>query len=781
MLHLRQFITYRAAWKEEAKKYDKIPTDPKTGQDINAHDPKYWVTYEEAKATEHPVGFVLTDDDPYFCLDIDNCRLPSNQWSPESEEIAKAFPGAKVEISMSGDGLHIWGRYKPPIPDHAKRNIGLGLELYHNKRFIALGRPGATGDIETDCTRALELVILKWFPPGAVGVVTDWTDGPVPEWAGPIDDDDLIARACRTGSAGAVFGNRATFRDLWEANEEVLGRAYPSQSGQPYNASSADQALATHLSFWTGRNCERIKRIMLRSNLKRDKWEREEYLTQTVLRGARQAKEVFTARVIEATEDAPADPDKPVPLGIVWAEKQVELFKGCVYILDEHVVQLPGGRMLRPEQFKAKFGGRSFPLDAENGKITKDAWEAFTQSQVIEFPKVDSTCFRPHLAPGAIIEQDDMLLVNTYWPVKTPRKRGDPTRFLNHLTKVLPHELDRRIFLAYMAAIVQYPGVKFKWAPFLQGAPGNGKTLFSECISNAVGRKYSHLPKATEIASKFNLWMFGKLFIGVEDIYVPERREDVMEALKPMITGEWLEIEGKGGNQVTREICCNFIINSNHKTGLRKAKSDRRIAPFFSAQQSVDDINRDGMGGYYFPDLYRWLREEGYAIVNDYLHTYTIPDELNPAMFCHRAPDTTSTLEAIDVGMGRIEQELLEAIEQGLPGFAGGWINSDAFDDLLKRIRADQALPYNRRRDVLMEMGYDWHPGLNQGRVNNPMNDGRKPKLFTKVGHLANNLRGGALLKAYYDAQAAALVSPGAATISPGLAAGFGQSREAGE
>ncbi len=754
-LSLRQFITYKAILDEKTGKWDKQPTDPKTNELINALDPRFWVTYEQARATEHPIGFVLTEDDPYFCIDIDGCLQPNMEWSPDSLTVVNSFPGAMVEMSMSGQGLHIWGRYRAPIPDHACRNASMGLELYHTKRFIALGQPGATGDRETDCTQPLEAAILKWFPPGAAsGAVVDWTEVPVREWTGPLEDDDLIAKACRSGSAGAVFGNKATFKDLWEANETVLSNAYPSKTGQPYDASSADMALAAHLSFWTGRNCERMKRLMLASGLKRDKWEREEYLTQTILRGARQAKEVFTSRAVEETGEE--KPSEPVPLGIVWPEQQVKLFEGCVYVLDEHVVQLPGGRLLKPEQFKAKFGGRSFPYTRENDKLTKDAWEAFTQSQVVEFPKVDSTCFRPHLAPGAVIEHDDMLLVNTYWPVKTPRKSGDATRFLMHLAKVLPHEHDRQIFLAYMAAIVQYPGVKFKWAPFLQGAPGNGKTLFSECIANAVGRRYSHLPKATEISSKFNLWMYGTLFIGVEDIYVPERREDVMEALKPMITGEWLEIEGKGGNQVTREICCNFIINSNHKAGWRKSKNDRRIAPFFSAQQSAADIAQDGMGGYYFPDLYRWLREEGYAIVNDYLHRYAIPDELNPAMFCHRAPDTTSTLEAVEVGMGRIEQEVLEAIEQGLHGFRGGWINSDSFDDLLKRIRADQSLPYARRRDVLRELGYDWHPGLLNGRVSNPLTDGRKPKLFLKVGHLAGNLRGSALLKAYYDAQAPA-------------------------
>jgi hypothetical protein len=409
---------------------------------------------------------------------------------------------------------------------------------------------------------------------------------------------------------------------------------------------------------------------------------------------------------------------------------------------------------LKPDQFKVHFGGRSFPIDAGNTKVSKDAWEAFTQSQISVCLRAKTTCFRPEMSPGTITVKEGIEMVNLWSPARTERKSGDPSRFLNHLAKVLPDRGDQDIFLAYMAAIVQYPGIKFKWAPFLQGTPGNGKSLFSECVARAVGREFSHYPKAAEIASKFNGWIYRKLFIALEDIYVSEKQTDVMEALKPMITGEWLEIEQKGENQITREICANFIINSNHRTGLRKHKDDRRFAPFFSAQQCKEDLVRDGMSGRYFPDLYQWLQSEGYAIINEYLHQYAIPDELNPAMFCHTAPITSTTAEAIGAGLGRVEQEVMEMVEQCAPGFCGGWINSRALDDLLERLRASHVLPRNKRREVLVSLGYDWHPGLSNGRVNNPMPDGSKPTLFIKEGHWALGLQGGsAVTKAYLDAQ----------------------------
>jgi len=286
-----------------------------------------------------------------------------------------------------------------------------------------------------------------------------------------------------------------------------------------------------------------------------------------------------------------------------------------------------------------------------------------------------------------------------------------------------------------------------------------------------VGREYSHNPKAADIASKFNGWMYRKLFIAIEDIYVSEKREDVMEALKPMITGEWLEIEAKGQDQVTCEMSANLLINSNHKSGLRKLRDDRRFAPFFSAQQSREDILRDGMGGAYFPNLYRWLRDEGYAIINDYLHTYVIPDELNPASLCHVAPLTSSTTDAIEAGLGRVEQEVLELIDSCFPGFCGGWVSSKALDDLLVRLRADHVLPRRKRRELLVGLGFDWHPGLHNGRVNNPLPDGSKPTLFIQAGHWAADIKGGAaIVKAYQEAQAGGAVQ----SVPSGASRAFG-------
>jgi hypothetical protein len=282
----RQFIPVRLVASSSGT--DKLPIDWRTGQitlkgSDGAHDPAIWLPHDQATfiaqqlGPGHGVGFVLTAADPFFCLDIDGARQ-GDAWSPLSLQLCAKLPGCVVEVSQSGQGLHVWGRAST-IPEHRKRNTALAVELYSERRFIVLGS-GQVGTMADNCA-ALPALIAEYFPPReGPGVIP--ANGPRPDWRGPTDDDDLIRRALQSRSAAAVFGTRASFADLWEACPDVLAGAYPSASGDAWDRSSADMALAQHLAFWTGCDAARIDRLMRRSALTRDKWEREDYLPETI-------------------------------------------------------------------------------------------------------------------------------------------------------------------------------------------------------------------------------------------------------------------------------------------------------------------------------------------------------------------------------------------------------------------------------------------------------------------------------------------------------------------
>jgi len=786
-----QFIIWKSEWDAGKNKHTKKPINPGTRFPTNPHDPANWMDASTATGLAqlfgegYGYGFVFTDNDPFWFLDIDNC-VESGAWTPLAQRMLDDFPGAAAEVSLSGYGLHIFG--SGPVPDHGCKNMPHGLELYHTGRFVALTGDQATGCASTDHSAALARVVSEFFPPSARVTAADWTDGPADDWDGPADDETLIKKMLDSrGGAGSVFGGRATVRDLWTRNEEKLAATYPDNFGErSFDHSNADAALCQYLAFWTGRDCGRIDRMFRQSALYRDKWERDDYRENTILGAVALCNASYTPRKKKPTPSyTESDSVKPDPAQAVTSRAvhreglqfmapsgQDEMFSGCVYVRDIHRVFTPCGALLQSEQFRAVYGGYIFALDSTNDKTTKNAWEVFTESQAVRFPRVHSTCFRPELPPGDIIEESGSVMLNSYVPIDTPRKPGDASPFTDHLALLLPNGQDQAILMAYMAAIVQHPGVKFQWAPLIQGCEGNGKTLLIKCVEAAVGQKYTHFPNASDLGgngSKFNAWIQNKLFIGVEEVYVSDRRE-VSDALKPLITNDRIEIQGKGADQVTGDNRANFMMCSNHKDAILKNRGDRRYAVFFTAQQTPEDMQAAGMcradgttPTEYFSNLWRWLKSDGFAIVTNYLQNYEIPAQLNPADLCSRAPITSSTAEAIASSMGGIEQEILEKIEQNAPGFAGGWVSSLALDRLLRERRDDKRITHNRRGELLQGMGYAPHPGLRGGRSGRVVPfDGGRPRLYVKPGSIQSGITGATvIIDAYVKSQgdASALVA----------------------
>ena len=739
---------------------EKIPLSPITGCKVSVKDRRHWMTYDSALQAvttweADGVGFIIAE--PYWFLDIDHC-LVDGDWSDFAVELLAQFRGAAVEVSHSGNGLHIFGR--GIAPTHSCKNKKLGIEFYTENRFAALTSTHATGSIEFDATHLLPAFVAKYFPPAPAGVADPVT---VENIAVPADDSALLS--LMLASKSNPFKQSAAFNDLWRANDEALVKAYPAANDRPdglaYDASSADAALAQHLAFWTHNDMPRIERLMLSSALVREKWlSRTDYLSRTINKACSRQATFYTPVLISPPEEitdvnyATHVPSLTDGSRLLSIAEQITLFQGCVYILDEHRVLMPGGYVINAERFRVFYGGYSFVMDKENNRISRNAWEAFTENQGFVCPRVMSTCFRPTRLPGEIVEEDGATLVNLWWPIQTPRKQGDATRFLEHLAKLLPDAEERMRVLAYLAALVQYQGVKFEWCLVLQGVEGNGKTLITRCIARAIGNRYTHFPKSDQIGSRFNDWLENRIFIAVEDIDA-EGTEHIMEVFKRLVTHERQEIEPKGGRKLTRDVCCNFIINTNHRGALRKSRDDRRLGIFYTAQQEKDDLERDGMTGEYFQSLYNWLKAEGYAIVHDFLATYPIPDMYNPALK-HIAPVTKSTQAAIEEGAPIVEQEIQEAIDQGLVGFRGGWVSSIALAQLLERLKVNLHITPKKRFTILRYLGYIPHPALPGGRVNNiVLPDGAKPKLFIHYASPATALKTAAdVATAYSDAQA---------------------------
>ena len=765
----------------------------RTGKDGNAQDPATWLTAEEARAFVAQgvhVGIVLLENPGLFCVDLDGALQPDGQWSPFALWALQCFPGALVEVSYSGKGLHIFASCGP-VPEHRTKTKNFPIEVYTRKRFIALSGHHMAGNPLVDHTAALQAVIGHCLPEPVEKDTDEWTTGPWAGWRGGGTDEQIVAGTMNRAGAHAIFGDGASFADLWNANVEALAHAYPpnsnSKSGMPFDGSSADQALANHLAWATGWDCERTQRMMWGSQLARGKWDRDDYQRRTIKRAVRgkiptepvlvppdtllvtepqiapvPAVLASAPSVAPAIPPAPAHVERralPPPGSYITASEQPGFFDGCVYIEDMNQMLMPDGSLLDKQQFNVHFGGFEFQTRADGSKPTTNAWDCFVDSFLVRQPRAHGVCFNPTKDARAVEIRAGKTFINSWIPVHIPMEKGDVTPFLNHLKLLLPLGDDATILLSYMAAVMQYKGRKFQWAPFIQGVEGNGKSLISEVLEYCVGESYAHWPRADKIDKQFNAAFYGKLIVCVEDVKINENRASVWETIKPMITGTRLEFEPKGvDSKVSRDFCANFVLNSNHASGLRKTKNDRRICPFFCAQQHVTDLARSGLTEEYFdkylrPWLFPHLGGKGMAYLAHFLMHYKIPDQWNPAGACIRAPRTSSTEAALKAGLGTIEQEVAEAISEGRPGFRGGWISSMAFDNLLHELGKARVLPRNARRELLENMGYMLHEHLPDGRVPVALSDGTRPRLFT-LPNVCNLTDPGAVAAAYAAAQA---------------------------
>lgn len=398
--------------------------------------------------------------------------------------------------------------------------------------------------------------------------------------------------------------------------------------------------------------------------------------------------------------------------GFQWipAQQLAEYFTGCIYIASEHAVLMPNGSRLKPEAFNAIKGGYIFGMDAEGDKSTDKAFDAFTRNRCVTLPKVINTHFAPDKPFGSVDIVDGLESVNTYLPCPGARKAGDVKPFLNHIEKLLPVEADRDILLNWMAYKVQHPGECMRWAPVLVGAPGNGKTTVADVMSYAIGYKYVSVVQSSDVDNKFNGWAYEKCLAVINDFKVGDKR-DVMEVLKPMITDKRIPVQKKGTDTVTSSNHLGFIITSNHRDAVVKTSDDRRYAVFFTAQNNESDILRDGMDDKYFVQLNDWLESDGYAAVAEYLSQRHVESHPN------RAPETSSMAEAIRESMTPAQAAILEAAEDGRPGFCNNIIVAAAARWVLENsgVKITHGKVVGR---VLRELGYEPIPNSESWKIN---------------------------------------------------------------
>ena len=274
-------------FREKGGKRTKVPiaaSGEKTGTD-EAHS-STWVTFDEAKraAAEKNysgVGFVIPEG--YFFLDIDHRELDD----PYIKTMLERF-GSYAEKSVSGKGLHIYGRCdftKVPTEEkngklklhrrYYQKNPNNGTELYMGgltNRFAVFTENIVQDKPLKDCTNAVLVTLEKNMKRAQNRKKT-------PELKAldvTAEGFDIICKLRK------------------QKNGEKFCKLFDEGDFSDYGShSEADLALCSMIAFRVGDDPDAIDQIFRQSALYREKWEREDYREETLAKGIEACNGVY--------------------------------------------------------------------------------------------------------------------------------------------------------------------------------------------------------------------------------------------------------------------------------------------------------------------------------------------------------------------------------------------------------------------------------------------------------------------------------------------------------
>ena len=139
MMDLDRWLRWRLI--ERGDRMSKLPITTK-GKAAKSTDPKTWTTFDKANSTWVGDGLGFALGGGIGCIDLDGAINEDGILQTWAKRILDMTPETFIEISQSGQGLHIWG-FLPEGMGQNLRSKGLSVEIYsggpRSGRFIALG------------------------------------------------------------------------------------------------------------------------------------------------------------------------------------------------------------------------------------------------------------------------------------------------------------------------------------------------------------------------------------------------------------------------------------------------------------------------------------------------------------------------------------------------------------------------------------------------------------------------------------------------------------------
>lgn len=544
------------------------------------NDPTTWGTYEQAaewlkvlKAERKGLGFVLTLDGGNGCIDLDHCLDSSTRKFKDDEAGKTAARVMEIltregvepcsEVSQSGEGLHIWGKFDLP-PEKVKGIRNKYIEMYRAGRFIAM-----TGDAYHDAgihdiQPAVDEIIKEFHLMDEVKAPAPATMPGTAAGASPTMEDRALIEVIKKSKQGEKF------HKLYDLGE--MG-AYGNDH------SSADAALISMLAYYT-KDPEQLKRLFLSSALGQDvsrkKHHEGDYLKRTIKKALAKVTEGYNPKEYAAQKQAEElnrdfddslisggeeEPERGEKLFLQMlrdfkkndsenADTLAALCKGkFLYCTDLKTWLKYDGKKWRPvttvelqeparKAVKCTFAtlARGYAAFIEQGgKLDTDAQKKFgrildylngkAQDNISIQNSIRLAAGKPGtMCQAADFDRDPYLLNcdNGVLNLKTgeliphnPKHRfmkctraaydGKPhsTLWSNTMRQIVP-DADTRDYVQRLAGYCMSGDVGAEKIFFLHGPGGNGKGVFIETLGHALGDYAAPIPVEILLSSKYS-------------------------------------------------------------------------------------------------------------------------------------------------------------------------------------------------------------------------------------------------------------------------------------
>lgn len=244
------WVVVRTRENVETGRLDKFLIDTHTGKFAESDNPETWADFETAckYARENggvALAYALEWDSDIACIDLDGCMDENGDFSEIAQQSFNAANGSYAEKSVSGKGLHIFGKTKGA--DLRSFSKDKTMEYYQGGHFIAMtGDYYGSSELKSFDTPEMQTVLTSKLEKR-----TEWKNtGKGVEGLSSMDDREMLDRAF-------TAKNGDTVKRLYRG-EDVRG-----------NHSNSDMSLMNYLAFWSNHDIDQMLRVFATSGLYR--------------------------------------------------------------------------------------------------------------------------------------------------------------------------------------------------------------------------------------------------------------------------------------------------------------------------------------------------------------------------------------------------------------------------------------------------------------------------------------------------------------------------------